>query len=268
MGDAPIDAPDPASDTRQDEEFVSFGRETVTRAEKTRRVGDVFRSVASRYDLMNDLMSAGVHRIWKANLIARLAPRPGETLIDVAGGTGDVARAFLDHAERVQRRTRSARPAFAIVADINEAMLEAGRKRRRAHLAHVAADACRLPFADRSADALTISFGIRNVAAMDDALREFRRVLKPGGRFACLEFSRLSHSMLQDAYDRYSDAVIPSLGDWVTGDRESYEYLVESIRRFPDQSSFAARISDAGFSGVSFTNFTGGVAALHTGWAV
>lgn len=264
------DAPTPPSDDAEDR--VSFGRETVTRAEKQRRVGDVFRSVASRYDLMNDLMSAGVHRVWKANLVARAAPRPGETLIDVAGGTGDIAIGLLREVDRLRRRKPGAPSALAVVADINEAMLTAGRGRApaplRRDLVHVAADACRLPFADRSADLVTISFGIRNVADIDAALAEFRRVLKPGGRFLCLEFSHMTHGVLQDAYDRYSDAVIPRLGEWVTGDRASYEYLVESIRRFPDQERFAGRIRATGFGCVDHVNYTGGVAALHSGWAV
>lgn len=266
---------DPASGEAQ----TSFGFENVSREEKKRRVNDVFASVASRYDLMNDLMSAGVHRIWKANMIARLNPQPGETLIDVAGGTGDIARAFIARAEGLRRSRRTpSRPApetFAIVADINEAMLAAGRSRSRtrrdaehSRLAWVACDAARLPFPDRCADALTISFGIRNVAAMDEALAEFRRVLKPGGRFFCLEFSHLSHGALQQAYDRYSFAVIPALGERVTGDRASYQYLIESIRRFPTQDAFAERIRAAGFGKVSWSNYSAGVAALHTGWAV
>ncbi len=247
---------------------VSFGFEDVSREEKTRRVKGVFASVASKYDLMNDLMSAGVHRIWKANLIAKLNPQPGETLIDVAGGTGDVARAFLSRADQVGRRRGTAKASQAIVADINEAMLRAGMARDGERIPRVACDAAALPFADRSADALTIAFGIRNVTEMDQALREFRRVLKPGGRFACLEFSQMTHGVLQDIYDRYSFSVIPQLGEWVTGDRDSYQYLIESIRRFPTQEAFAERVRAAGFSGVAYQNFTGGVAALHTGWVV
>ncbi|MBI1362334.1 MAG: ubiquinone/menaquinone biosynthesis methyltransferase [Alphaproteobacteria bacterium] len=251
-----------------DEDKVSFGFEDVSRDEKSRRVKGVFASVASKYDLMNDLMSAGVHRVWKANLIAKLNPQPGETLIDVAGGTGDVARAFHRRASEVAKRRNATHDALAIVADINEAMLVAGRKPGEDHLPRVACDAARLPFRDRCCDALTISFGIRNVVEMDAALREFRRVLKPGGRFACLEFSHMTHSLLQDIYDRYSFNVIPRIGEIVTGDKASYQYLVESIRRFPDQETFAARIRDAGFGQVGYENYSGGVAALHTGWAV
>jgi demethylmenaquinone methyltransferase/2-methoxy-6-polyprenyl-1,4-benzoquinol methylase len=251
-----------------DEDKVSFGFEDVSRDEKSRRVKGVFASVASKYDLMNDLMSAGVHRVWKANLIAKLNPQPGETLIDVAGGTGDVARAFHRRASEVAKRRGVIHDALAIVADINEAMLVAGRKPGEAHMPRVACDAARLPFPDRSCDALTISFGIRNVVEIDQALREFRRVLKPGGRFACLEFSHMTHSLLQELYDRYSFSVIPRMGEFVTGDKASYQYLVESIRRFPTQEAFAARIRDAGFSHVGYTNYSGGVAALHMGWAV
>jgi demethylmenaquinone methyltransferase/2-methoxy-6-polyprenyl-1,4-benzoquinol methylase len=251
-----------------DEDKVSFGFDDVDRDEKSRRVKGVFGSVAGRYDLMNDLMSAGVHRVWKANMIAWLNPQPGELLIDVAGGTGDVARAFLKRAGEAARRRKSDARALAFVADINEAMLIAGARRADSVMPRVCCDAAMLPFPDRCADAVTISFGIRNVVEMDRALAEFRRVLKPGGRFACLEFSHMSHRVLQEAYDRYSFNVIPRLGELVTGDRASYQYLVESIRRFPDQEAFAAKVKAAGFSQVSWRNFSGGVATLHTGWAV
>jgi demethylmenaquinone methyltransferase/2-methoxy-6-polyprenyl-1,4-benzoquinol methylase len=228
----------------------------------------VFASVANKYDLMNDLMSAGVHRVWKANLISWLNPQPGETLIDVAGGTGDVARAFLKRANEVARRRSLKADTIAFVADINEAMLVAGIREDDENMPRVACDAAALPFPNASADAITISFGIRNVVEIDKALREFRRVLKPGGRFACLEFSHMTHRVLQDAYDKYSFAVIPKLGELVTGDRDSYQYLIESIRRFPDQDAFAARIKAAGFMEVGYHNYSGGIAALHTGWAV
>lgn len=251
-----------------EKDTVSFGFEEVSPEEKVRRVKGVFASVASKYDLMNDLMSAGVHRIWKSNMIAWLNPQPGERLLDVAGGTGDIARAFLRKADDAAKRRGVRNEAFAIVSDINEAMLLAGRKAEETRLVHVACDAARLPFPDRSVDAVTISFGIRNVLEIDLALREFRRVLKPGGRFACLEFSHMTHALMQEAYDRYSFSVIPRLGEIVTGDRASYQYLVESIRRFPDQEAFRRRIADAGFAQASFVNYSGGIAALHTGWAV
>jgi demethylmenaquinone methyltransferase/2-methoxy-6-polyprenyl-1,4-benzoquinol methylase len=251
-----------------DEEKVSFGFEDVSRDEKSRRVKGVFASVASKYDLMNDLMSAGVHRIWKSNMIAWLNPQPGETLIDVAGGTGDVARAFQRKASEVARRRNVKTETFTVVSDINEAMLVAGIKTTDKNMPRVACDAALLPFPDRSADAVTISFGIRNVVEIDKALREFRRVLKPGGRFACLEFSHMTHRVLQDAYDAYSFNVIPAMGELVTGDKASYQYLVESIRRFPNQQDFAERIRAAGFSQVNYWNYSGGAACLHTGWAV
>jgi demethylmenaquinone methyltransferase / 2-methoxy-6-polyprenyl-1,4-benzoquinol methylase len=251
-----------------DEDKVSFGFEDVSRDEKSRRVKGVFVSVADKYDLMNDLMSAGVHRVWKANMIAWANPQPGEVLIDVAGGTGDIARAFLKRANEIAKRRDIAKKTLAIVSDINEAMLKAGVRPADENMPRVACDAAALPFADHSADVITISFGIRNVVEIDKALSEFRRVLKPGGRFACLEFSHMSHRVLQDAYDRYSFAVIPALGEFITGDRASYQYLVESIRRFPSQEDFAAKIKAAGFRHVAYTNYSSGVAALHTGWAV
>jgi demethylmenaquinone methyltransferase/2-methoxy-6-polyprenyl-1,4-benzoquinol methylase len=252
---------------------VSFGFEDVSREEKTRRVKGVFASVASRYDVMNDLMSAGVHRVWKANMIAWLNPQPGEVLIDVAGGTGDIARAFVHKANEVAVRRKSdarapASQTMAFVSDINEAMLVAGIRKTDVNMPRVACDAAALPFPDRSADAVTISFGIRNVVEIDNALKEFRRVLKPGGRFACLEFSHMTHRVLQEAYDRYSFSVIPAMGELVTGDRASYQYLVESIRRFPNQEDFLARVKAAGFGQAGYVNYSGGVAALHTGWAV
>ncbi|MAP93702.1 MAG: bifunctional demethylmenaquinone methyltransferase/2-methoxy-6-polyprenyl-1,4-benzoquinol methylase UbiE [Ponticaulis sp.] len=262
------------SSTSDDQPKVSFGFEDVSATEKVSRVKGVFRSVASRYDLMNDLMSAGVHRIWKANTIARLNPQPGERILDVAGGTGDVALAFLKSAEeKARRRGQHHLVTRAIVCDINEAMLAAGRSREslakyRSVMDWVTGDGMQLPFRDNSVDALSIAFGIRNVADMDMAFREFRRVLKPGGRFACLEFSHMTAGVLQDAYDAYSFNVIPKLGDWITGDAASYQYLVESIRRFPKQDEVTRRITEAGFSQVSCTNYSGGIAALHFGWAV
>ncbi len=250
------------------DEKVSFGFEDVSREEKVARVKGVFRSVADKYDLMNDLMSAGVHRIWKANTIARLNPQPGEKLLDVAGGTGDIARAFVEAAEKTRQR-RGGAPAEAIVSDINDSMLLAGLEQRGDDgLMWACGDATCLPVKDNWADAVTISFGIRNVADIPAALREFKRVLKPGGRFACLEFSHMATPTLQAAYDAYSFNVIPKLGQLVTGDKASYQYLVESIRRFPRQADFADMIRSAGFSSVSYTNYTGGVAALHMGWAV
>ncbi len=248
---------------------VSFGFEDVSAPEKVARVKGVFSSVADRYDLMNDLMSAGVHRVWKADTIARLNPQPGERFLDVAGGTGDLARAFLKEADRKAARRRHHHIGTrATVCDINFDMLRAGQASARDTADRLCGDAMALPVADNSVDALAIAFGIRNVADMDAAFAEFRRVLKPGGRFACLEFSHMTVGALQAAYDAYSFNAIPKIGRLVTGDEGSYRYLVESIRRFPKQAEVKARLEAAGFSRVSVTNFSGGIAALHFGWAV
>ncbi len=256
-----------------EQDTVSFGFEQVTPDEKVDRVKGVFRSVASKYDVMNDFMSAGVHRLWKHDTMNRLNPQPGERHLDVAGGTGELARAFLKLADEAGKRRGDKRIATAIVCDINDAMLEAGKARGdnaewEGRLDWVCADGSALPYPDRSFDALTISFGIRNFADRFAGLREFKRVLKPGGRLAVLEFSQMTAPMLQKAYDVYSFNVIPEVGKIVTGDRDSYQYLVESIRQFPDQETFKAEIESAGFSNVSVTNFSGGIAALHFGWAI
>ena len=267
----------PPSDTPLDPELtekVSFGFTDVTPDEKVSKVKGVFRSVASKYDLMNDLMSAGVHRVWKTFAMDRINPQPGEVFLDVAGGTGDLSLAFLKRAD--QKATRYGQHHLktqAIVCDINDSMMASGRERKevlqaRGELDWVCGDAMALPFKDRSVDALAIAFGIRNVADMDQAFREFRRVLKPGGRFACLEFSHMTAGVLQSAYDAYSFNVIPKLGDLIAGDAPSYQYLVESIRRFPKQDEVLRRIEAAGFKRVDCTNFSGGIAALHFGWAV
>ena len=246
---------------------AAFGFEDVPRAEKAGRVRDVFARVATRYDLMNDLMRAGLHRLWKDAAADWVNPQPGETLLDVAGGTGDIARRLQLRADRARRR-RGGAPARVIVCDINEEMLAAGRARGESGLEWVCGDAEDLPFTDRFADAYTIAFGIRNVTDIEAALREARRALRPGGRFACLEFSRLAIGALEPLYDAYSFELIPLIGARVANDEASYRYLVESIRRFPDQETFAALMRSAGFSRVSYRNFTGGVAALHTGWAL
>ena len=226
-------------------------------------VHGVFTRVASKYDVMNDLMSVGIHRIWKDAMMDWLAPRPGQRLLDVAGGTGDVAFRFLNRAPG----------ASAVVCDLTEPMLQAGAQRAEAEsmanrLEWVVGDAMALPFADNSFDVYTISFGIRNVTRIPDALAEAYRVLRPGGRLMVLEFSQLPNPALQWAYDRYSFNVIPVMGQIVAGDRDSYQYLVESIRRFPDQDRFLQMIVDAGFDQAKYRNMTMGVAALHSGWKI
>lgn len=246
---------------------ASFGFEDVPRAEKAGRVRAVFDGVARRYDLMNDLMSAGLHRVWKDVLADRINPQPGETLIDVAGGTGDVARRLAKRVEAARGR-RGGAPAEIIIADINQEMLSAGRARGEDNLDWICGDAEKLPFPASFANACTIAFGIRNVTDIGAALKEARRVLKPGGRFACLEFSRFAIGALAPAYDAYSFRVIPAIGKLAANDSDSYRYLVESIRRFPDQETFAAMIASAGFKRVSYQNLSAGVAAIHTGWAI
>ncbi|MDX2233217.1 MAG: class I SAM-dependent methyltransferase [Hyphomonadaceae bacterium] len=246
-------------------DIASFGFEDVPRAEKASRVRSVFDRVASRYDLMNDLMSGGMHRLWKDAAVARLNPRPGEVILDVAGGTGDIARRIRKRVEAARART-GGDPARIIISDINEEMLEAGRRRGEDGLEWQAADAEALPFADRMADAFVISFGIRNVTDVQQALHEAYRVLKPGGRFVCLEFSRMAIGGVGGLYDAYSFQVIPRIGKLVARDEAAYRYLVESIRRFPDQETFAGMIRSAGFARVSWRNFAGGVVALHWGF--
>ncbi len=236
-----------------------FGDRVVGEDEKSGLVRDVFESVAPRYDLMNDLMSAGVHRLWKRQMVAAVKPRAGQHVVDVAGGTGDIAFRMIDQGAAVT------------LVDINPAMLDVGRDRAYDrglidNLTWVCGDAEALPLARGSADAYTIAFGIRNVTHVDRALDEARRVLKPGGRFACLEFSHVVLPVLDRAYRAYSDTVLPRLGGLVAGDPDSYRYLVESIRRFPDQNVFAQMVDDAGLAHVKVANLTGGVAALHTAW--
>ena len=247
---------------------ATFGFQDVEPEAKPGLVRGVFDRVAGRYDLMNDLMSAGVHRLWKDAMAARLNLQPGETVVDCAGGTGDMARRFAAMARRAQLR-RGGVDARVMVIDYNAQMVAAGRARgSEPEITWTVGDAQGLPLADRSADAYAIAFGIRNVTDVSAALREARRVLKPGGRFLCLEFSQPATAALRRAYDAYSFKVIPEVGARVAGDRASYQYLVESIRRFPDQKRFAGMIVEAGFGRVGFTNFTGGVAALHTGGAI
>ncbi len=239
-----------------------FGFRTVDETEKAGLVGDVFSSVASRYDLMNDLMSLGVHRLWKSAMIDWLRPRGPMRLLDVGGGTGDIAFRFL-----------AAGGGHVTVSDINEDMLGVGRDRAidRGILEGIdfqPADAEDLPFDDASFDAYTIAFCIRNVTHIDRVLSEARRVLKPGGRFLCLEFSKVALPALAAVYDKYSFTVLPALGQGVAGDSEAYRYLAESIRQFPDQETFAGMIADAGLGNVVYRNLSGGIAALHSAWRI
>ena len=247
---------------------ASFGYQDVQAADKPGLVRGVFDRVAGRYDLMNDLMSAGVHRIWKDMAAARLNPQPGETIIDCAGGTGDMAGRFARMA-RAARIRRGGADARVVVVDYNAGMVAAGVERGgEPEVAWAVGDAQALPLRDGEADAYVIAFGLRNVTDIPKALAEARRVLRPGGRYLCLEFSRPPAQALRLAYDAYSFGVIPRIGEWVAKDRAAYQYLVESIRRFPDQQALAALMREAGFNRVGWTNFTGGVAALHHGWAV
>ena len=249
-------------------EAASFGYSDVDPSEKPGLVRGVFDRVAARYDLMNDLMSGGVHRLWKDAAAARLNPQPGERIVDCAGGTGDMARRFATLARAAARR-RGQGDAQVVVIDYNETMVAAGRARRAdPALSWIVGDAQRLPVPSRCADAYCIAFGLRNVTDIAAALAEARRVLKPGGRFVCLEFSRPVTETVRRAYDAYSFNAIPLIGGLVAGDRAAYRYLVESIRRFPDQKTLAAAMEAVGFARVSVTNFSGGVCALHHGWAI
>lgn len=264
----PQRAPTMDSDLSATPPLAPFGARDVPAAQKPRLVREVFDRVARRYDLMNDLMSGGVHRLWKDAAAARLNPQPGELIVDCAGGTGDMARR-LDALAEAARHRRGGASAHVVVVDYNAAMIEAGRARREEpRILWSVGDAQALPLPDGCANAYVISFGLRNVTDIPAALAEARRVLAPGGRFLCLEFSRPPVGALRRLYDAYSFRVIPRIGEVVAQDRDAYAYLVESIRRFPAQNRLASLMSAAGFGRVSFTNFTGGVAALHQGWAL
>ena len=245
------------------EQTTHFGFETVPEAEKAIKVQSVFNSVAGKYDIMNDVMSMGIHRIWKEAMMDWLAPRPGQKLLDVAGGTGDISFKFLNRAGS----------GHATVLDITENMLIAGRKRAAADkmlnsIDWVVGDAMALPFADNSFDVYTISFGIRNVTRPQEALNEAFRVLRPGGRLMVLEFNQIPVPLVQKAYDIYSFNVIPRMGKLIANDRESYQYLVESIRNFPDQETFLSMVREAGFENTNYRNLSLGIAALHSGWKI
>ncbi|KAM8887112.1 2-methoxy-6-polyprenyl-1,4-benzoquinol methylase, mitochondrial [Spinachia spinachia] len=275
-----------------EERSTHFGFETVPEAEKAKRVYKVFENVAHNYDTMNDAMSLGIHRLWKDALLHAMHPQPGAQLLDVAGGTGDISFRFLEYVRSQQERRAArstqtpswrdipssssedqARPreSHAVVCDINKEMLRAGQRRADsagvvAGLSWVAGDAEELPFDDDQFDIYTVAFGIRNVTRVDQALKEALRVLKPGGRFMCLEFSKVTNPVLARLYDAYSFNVIPALGEVIAADWKSYQYLVESIRKFPDQEEFQLMIEDAGFFCVRYSNLTGGVVALHSGF--
>ncbi|PIW28908.1 MAG: bifunctional demethylmenaquinone methyltransferase/2-methoxy-6-polyprenyl-1,4-benzoquinol methylase UbiE [Rhodospirillales bacterium CG15_BIG_FIL_POST_REV_8_21_14_020_66_15] len=252
---------DPSSGPADAPGTTHFGFRQVAEDEKAGLVRGVFDSVASRYDLMNDLMSLGVHRLWKSAMMDWLRPRPGMTLLDVGGGTGDIAFRF-----------RARGGGAVTVCDINQEMLRVGQARAvdrgilRDGIDWVTGDAEALPFPDNSFDAYTTAFCIRNVTHPENALAEARRVLKPGGRFLCLEFSRVVLPLLDEMYDRWSFKVLPVLGEKVAGDRASYQYLAESIRRFPPQDEFKAMILAAGLSRAEYRNLSAGIAALHSAW--
>lgn len=239
---------------------VSFGYEDVAPDEKTRRVGEVFASVAKRYDVMNDLMSAGMHRVWKDDFVRAVQPRAGEQILDMAGGTGDIAFRI------------AAAGADVTVADINPHMLDVGIERAAARnitsMVWREENAETLSFPDRHFDAYTIAFGIRNVTNIPAALGEAHRVLKFGGRFFCLEFSTTTWPGFGEVYDLYSEHLVPRIGKFVAGDSESYRYLIESIRRFPSMPDFAAMMTSAGFRNVKYRPILGGAVAIHSGWKI
>jgi demethylmenaquinone methyltransferase/2-methoxy-6-polyprenyl-1,4-benzoquinol methylase len=241
-------------------ETVSFGYQDVPTEEKTAKVGEVFRNVAARYDLMNDAMSCGMHRLWKDRFVRRVKPRAGEVILDMAGGTGDIAFRLAGGGADVT------------AADINPAMLEVGigraKKRGLDGLVWAEENAETLSFPDRSFDAYTIAFGIRYVTHIDKALAEAHRVLKRGGRFFCLEFSTTLWPGFADVYDAYSHRIVPKIGKYVARDEESYRYLIESIRRFPDMAAFKAMIERAGFVRVGVEPLLGGLVAIHSGWKI
>jgi demethylmenaquinone methyltransferase/2-methoxy-6-polyprenyl-1,4-benzoquinol methylase len=265
MSDNPVPGPataDPPAlvGSPTGEDTADFGYRRVRRTEKAGMVRAVFDSVAPRYDLMNDLMSLGVHRVWKRIFVSLLDPRPRDTLLDLAAGTGDISFAWL---------AKGGGP--VLLSDINASMLAVARDRALerslvADLSLLVADAERLPLPDRSVERVSIAFGLRNCTDKDAVLREARRVLKPGGRFCCLEFSRVQVAALLPVYDAWSFRVLPRLGRVVAKDADSYQYLAESIRTFPDQTRLAAMFQEAGFTRVSVRNLSGGIAAIHCGW--
>jgi len=245
-----------------DNDTTHFGYKEVPTHEKSSRVAEVFHSVANKYDLMNDVMSFGMHRLWKRFTIDQANVRPGQLILDIAGGTGDLAKVFAK---------KTGPQGKVILADINEKMLEQGRERLVnegivGNVTYVQADAEDLPFSDNYFDCITIAFGLRNVTDKARALRSMYRVLKPGGKLLVLEFSKPTLPLLNTIYDKYSFHVIPKLGEWICKDAESYQYLVESIRMHPDQETLKTMMQDASFEDVTYHNLTGGIVALHKGF--
>jgi len=272
MQQAEKDAEKDSSDKRDGDlrggDTADFGFKTVEKDKKVHLVHEVFSSVSRKYDLMNDLMSMGLHRLWKRRMVEMMRPFEGVRMLDVAGGTGDISFRFLQRAER-----KAVQDVHITVCDINENMLQEGQVRAvdkniLSRIEWQVGNAEKLPFEDGIFDYCTIAFGIRNVTDIPQALREMYRVLKPGGKLVCLEFSSIDSSLLAKVYDEYSFRAIPEIGKIVTGDRDSYQYLVESIRKFPDKESFAKMIEQAGFARVKFQPLTHGVVAIHSGWRV
>ena len=243
-----------------DEEITHFGFKEVTKTRKKQMVRDVFNSVSSKYDIMNDLMSLGIHRLWKDALVDWLSPQAHHTLLDVAGGTGDIAL-----------RYKKMGGGFTIVCDVNDKMLKEGRQKlaKDKHINDVrwiCGDAEDLPFPDRSIDVYTIAFGLRNVTNISKALQEAQRVLRPGGRFLCLEFSQLAVPAIKPLYDTYSFNILPEIGGFIADDREAYVYLAESIRKFPNQRNLIGLMKEAGLEQTKYRNLSGGIAAIHSAW--
>ncbi len=241
------------------ENNIDFGYKTVKKTEKQTLVNDIFNSVASKYDLMNDITSLGIHRYWKDDLINWLAPQNTQNLADIAGGTGDIATKFLMSGGN-----------SAHVFDINKEMMQVGQKKYNSfnNLSWTIASAEKIPIANNSFERATMSFGLRNITDRVQSLKEIYRILKPGGRFICLEFSHVENDFLKKFYDFWSFNIMPVIGEKVTGNREAYTYLVESIRNFPTQAELSQMLSEVGFSRVKFRNLSNGIVALHSGWKI
>ena len=236
---------------------IDFGYKTVKKEEKQKLVQEVFNSVATKYDLMNDLTSFGIHRVWKNDLINWLAPQKNQKLADIAGGTGDIAQKFIENGGE-----------SAYVIDINIEMIKAGKIQGNNKLHWIAASAEKIPIPDNCFERATIAFGLRNVTNRAAALKEIFRILKPGGRFVCLEFSHVENNIIKSFYDLWSFKVMPIIGEKITGDRDAYSYLVESIRKFPNQNELLEMFSEAGFSRVRYRNLSNGIVSLHSGWKI